>query len=485
MVYLKTSDPAVGGKSILIQNAAIPVESGAETGQKSIRINNIAILLKDFPAWKTPEIGDKCLLIRDKNLCIPVYQKNIEMPTDGLIFYASLSEEKSTAETGQNLNVNGTVTYQVVDKIPCANFDGHSHITAPFALITGKQTRTMSVWIKTPKTSSWKTAFYFGQHSDYKNFWVGQGDNGTLSAYAYNADIIGPENDGEWHNMCAVYDGSVFKLYVDGILAGSGSYNLNTASSDIYIACNANRSDFFTGSMAGCRIYNRVLTDDEIQLLAEEFIQKQPDLDEKLIFYAPLAADMSTAETGQAIEKNGNISFETVSGVPCARFDSSSYFKLTPSGTEFKFLTQTRWSISFHILFERGTDESDDLEGVLCSEEPNRNGALFSYRYIRGWSTSVQNSFGIGVNGNSEFTTPANLFLASTWYFVAIERNGSAIRIRINDKWYDGGNNTHVKDALKLYLPGGSPKLKGAIAGFRIYNRILSEEEYSFLKNEF
>lgn len=206
------------------------------------------------------------------------------MPTDGLIFYASLSEEKSTAETGQNLNVNGTVTYQVVDKIPCANFDGHSHITAPFALITGKQTRTMSVWIKTPKTSSWKTAFYFGQHSDYKNFWVGQGDNGTLSAYAYNADIIGPENDGEWHNMCAVYDGSVFKLYVDGILAGSGSYNLNTASSDIYIACNANRSDFFTGSMAGCRIYNRVLTDDEIQLLAEEFIQKQPDLDEKTYF---------------------------------------------------------------------------------------------------------------------------------------------------------------------------------------------------------
>ena len=204
-----------------------------------------------------------------------------------------------------------------------------------------------------------------------------------------------------------------------------------------------------------------------------------------LIFYAPLAADMSTAETGQAIEKNGNISFETVSGVPCARFDGSSYFKLTPSGTEFKFLTQTRWSISFHILFERGTDESDDLEGVLCSEEPNRNGALFSYRYIRGWSTSVQNSFGIGVNGNSEFTTPANLFLASTWYFVAIERNGSAIRIRINDKWYDGGNNTHVKDALKLYLPGGSPKLKGGLAGLRIYNRPLSDDEYLLLKNEF
>ena len=287
MVYLKTSDPAVGGKSILIQNAAIPVESGAENGQKSIRINNIAIPLKDFPAWRTPEIGDKCLLIPGKKLCIPVYRKNIEMPTDGLIFYASLSDETSTAETGQ------------------------------------------------------------------------------------------------------------------------------------------------------------------------------------------------------AIEKNGNISFETVSGVPCAHFDGSSYFTLTPSGTEFKFLTQTQWTILFHILFERGTDESDDLEGVLCSEEPNRNGALFSYRYIRGWSTSVQNSFGIGVNGNSEFTTPANLFQTSTWYFIAIERNGSALRMRVNDEWYDGGNNSHITDASTLYLPGGSPKLKGGLAGLRIYNRLLSDDEYLRLKNEF
>lgn len=239
--------------------------------QKCLLYDNTAFPLLNSTEDVLPQSGDKCLLIRDKKLCIPVYQKNIEMPTDGLIFYASLSEEKSTAETGQNLNVNGTVTYQVVDKIPCANFDGRSYIKAPFGLITGKMPRTMSAWIKTPKTYSWKTAFYIGKHNTYLNFWIGQGQNGTLLASAYDADVIGPENDGAWHNLCAVYDGSVFKLYVDAVCVGSGSYNLNTASSDVFVGCNINNTDFFNGYIASCRIYNRALIESEIQTLAKEF----------------------------------------------------------------------------------------------------------------------------------------------------------------------------------------------------------------------
>ena len=97
MVYLKTNTPAVNGKSIRIQNVAIPVESGSSIEQKTILLkNNIALPLQDFPNGTAPEIGDKCLLIRDKNLCIPVYQ-NIEIPAEELVFYAPLSQEKSMA----------------------------------------------------------------------------------------------------------------------------------------------------------------------------------------------------------------------------------------------------------------------------------------------------------------------------------------------------------------------------------------------------
>jgi len=207
--------------------------------------------------------------------------------------------------------------------------------------------------------------------------------------------------------------------------------------------------------------------------------------EEGLVFYAPFAEDKAAAETGQGISKNGNVVFETVAGVPCARFDGSSYLTLTPSETEFQFLTQAHWTVSFHAWFELGHDASEDLEGLFCSEEPSKDGALFVYRYVRGLNTGKQDAFGIGVNGSNEFTTPDHVLEALSWHFIAIERNGSALRIRINGAWYEGGSSANLRDALKLYLPGGSPKLKGGIAGFRIYSRLPSEEEYSQLAKEF
>ena len=243
--------------------------------QKCLLYHNIALPLQDFPNGTAPEIGDKCLLIRDKNLCIPVYQ-NIEMPTDGLIFYAALSEEKSTAETGQSLESHG-VNYLTMDTIPCAYLDGHSYIKAPFGMITGNMPRTMTAWMKTPKDNSWKVGFYFGEESSYKNFWIGQGGDGTLSAYGYDVDAIGPENDGNWHNLCATYDGSVFKLYADGTEFDSVTFNLNTTSSDLFIGCTVKIDNFFKGYIAACRIYNRAISESEVQLLANEFT---PNLEE-------------------------------------------------------------------------------------------------------------------------------------------------------------------------------------------------------------
>lgn len=204
-----------------------------------------------------------------------------------------------------------------------------------------------------------------------------------------------------------------------------------------------------------------------------------------LVFYASMTEDSSTAETGQSVSKNGSIAFEEVSGIPCAHFDGSSYFTFVPSGTEFEFLTQTNWTLTFNAYFERGHEASEDLEGLFCSEEPNKRGALFSYRYVRGLYTGKQDTLGIGVNGYNEFTTEEHVLEALSWYFIAIERNGSALRLRVNNTWYEGGTRSNLKDALKLYMPGGSPKLKGAIAGVRIYNRVLTEDEYSLLKNEF
>ena len=201
-----------------------------------------------------------------------------------------------------------------------------------------------------------------------------------------------------------------------------------------------------------------------------------------LIFHAPLDSGKATAETGQALTKFGTVSYLKKEGVKCARFDGSSYLALTPSGNEFKFGTKAQWTLCFHVYFERGLDAAQDLEGLFCSMEPNGSYTFFIYRYIQGWSASVRNSLGVGINTVNEFTTPADAIESGKWLFVAIERSGSAVRIRINDTWHSGGSSSNVADADILYLPGGSPKLAGYFADLRIFDKVLSEDEITAVK---
>lgn len=183
-------------------------------------------------------------------------------------------------------------------------------------------------------------------------------------------------------------------------------------------------------------------------------------------------------DTEQTFVKNGNILLSNIDDIPCIYFDGNSYLSINPLSTEFQFLTNKQWTITFKIYFEKTiSTTSDQLEGILCSEEPNRYGAFFLYRYIKGWTDNVQNTLGIGVNEQNEYTTTKNSILENQWLSIIIEKNYPNVRIKINDTWYTEGTNNNLKDALTLYLPGGSPKFKGGISNFRLYTRLLTENE--------
>ena len=87
------------------------------------------------------------------------------IPTDGLVFYAPLAESKATAETGQTLNVTGSISYQSIDGIPCAYFDSSSIETKNnFTEISGSNsTFTASIWGCMPNGyNGVQTLLFFG-----------------------------------------------------------------------------------------------------------------------------------------------------------------------------------------------------------------------------------------------------------------------------------------------------------------------------------
>lgn len=81
-------------------------------------------------------------------------------------------------------------------------------------------------------------------------------------------DSSGIENDKQWHHYVGVYDGSIQKFYIDGDQKGSNSWSgtINDVSDPVHIG-DGNNERHFNGDIDNVRIYDRALSDNEIQRL--------------------------------------------------------------------------------------------------------------------------------------------------------------------------------------------------------------------------
>jgi beta-galactosidase len=89
-----------------------------------------------------------------------------------------------------------------------------------------------------------------------------------LSQFQVNGAVS--VNDGGWHHIAGVYDGSALRLYVDGVLDASVSStgSISTNAYNVEIGRNAEQSGReFHGAIYDARIYNRALCPEEIQEL--------------------------------------------------------------------------------------------------------------------------------------------------------------------------------------------------------------------------
>ena len=75
-----------------------------------------------------------------------------------------------------------------------------------------------------------------------------------------------------WYNFVITCDKSIAKTYLNGVLKASASTNTCPASNtNVNIGRWINSSTYTTKYMTACRIYDRILTDEEIIALDSEF----------------------------------------------------------------------------------------------------------------------------------------------------------------------------------------------------------------------
>ncbi|MDQ3099205.1 MAG: DUF2341 domain-containing protein [bacterium] len=128
---------------------------------------------------------------------------------------------------------------------------------------------TLSTWFKVPSSTTIESFINKGATGNVGyDLYMTNGSvmefNLGINSTEYDVVSNSTLDDGTWHHVVGTYDGSVMKMYIDGVLqtdtvsiAGTITYN----SSDISLGSNAN------GTLDDMRIYNRALSGSEVATL--------------------------------------------------------------------------------------------------------------------------------------------------------------------------------------------------------------------------
>ncbi len=196
---------------------------------------------------------------------------------DGTVNGATLTEDRfGNKESAYNFNGMGNKI--VVQDVPLLNF--------------GKTELSIAVWIKTTQTGIWKRILTKRARINTENWYSLAVWNGKARFEIYaqgQLDSTSDVNDGRWHLLVITRNSSnnKFSMYIDGnleVTMTDEGRNLNSSIDtplEIGIWANESYDETFNGFIDDIRIYNRALSESEIQQLYN-YQTCQPSIDIKL-----------------------------------------------------------------------------------------------------------------------------------------------------------------------------------------------------------
>jgi hypothetical protein len=202
--------------------------------------------------------------------------------TNGLVSYWTFDEASGTTAYDRSGNGNdGALTNGPTwtsGKVGGAlSFDGvNDYVDIPSNSVLNPTTAiTVSAWIKSAVSSEYPGAWQVV--SNYSSYILGTSQGGSKAMcfivhtntwnYSYCYTVSDPEN---WHHFVGTYDKTISeeKLYVDGVLRSTttASGNLNNGGG-LHIGHRECCGEYFNGRVDDVRIYNRALSESEIQAI--------------------------------------------------------------------------------------------------------------------------------------------------------------------------------------------------------------------------
>ncbi len=208
--------------------------------------------------------------------------------TNGLVGYWSGDDSTANDSSGNNLHgvFNGASFAQGISG-QAFSFNGSNNIViADSPLLDGPSMTglTLSAWVNLNVTNTDMTIvskfdtnndglngisylLEFDVFPENQRFFVVEDASTTI-----NGKFETPFGVGQWHHLAGTWDGSVIKMYFDGVevtpaITGSTVTTIRDNTTPLTIGSLGNPSQFFNGLIDEVAIYNRALSDGEVNQL--------------------------------------------------------------------------------------------------------------------------------------------------------------------------------------------------------------------------
>lgn len=184
-------------------------------------------------------------------------------PGSGTVWY-------NLGETVNNLSLVSSPTYSTTNG-GVFTFNGSNYASASSNVnITGNAPRTLCAWIYPTSVTGTINITRIGSGANGQlyellfdgtyivgHFW---GSGWALSTLHGKAQMLNT-----WSYMVMAYDGTTVYHYVDGVLKGSGNFNLVTGNNLFHVAVKAYSAHTnFIGNISTGSLYSRCLSADEV-----------------------------------------------------------------------------------------------------------------------------------------------------------------------------------------------------------------------------
>jgi hypothetical protein len=402
----------------------------------------------------------------------------------------SFSEDRA-GNAGGAMNFNG-------DQPSSANETNPQYVQIPASERLRPKTQwTVSAWINPstlPQTSNGAGIF------DY-------GSNNMISVQAYSSGVrvnigavwtvlyapfsaVGAEA-GEFIHVTTVYDNSTAtgdaRLYYNGQLVDSSS-GLAESVSHTNSAWIGRRKDHlrhsFKGDIDDVKLYNRALSESEIQSLYDSYKPKisAGSLNKGLILDMPLTLKYTKNETsGSEIMtdktpySNDGQNYGATISEEGADFDGvDDYLKISHEAS-----LNTQEEITISSWFLTRTNSSGHMN-------------IIGKQYSTAWELNIVNNdlyFNVNIGGNyySYFLRKDDIVTENTWNHALFTYNSNdgVAKLYFNNVLVDSRNITGLlginNQDIEIGHRGSSLFWNGKISNVRIYNRALSETEIKSL----